>query len=396
MNRLDLILVVLLLISTASGWRLGFLQRTGGWIGAALGIVASLLLIGRLDAPSNLAGRNLLLALGAVVVLATLGSALGSLIGARVLGRFKNTSARKVDSLLGAASGAGVILLLSWVLVRPIMDLGGWSPQILRDSQAVSLFDRLGSPPEWLSPNLSAASDIIPGVVAALDAATGSNSVKPPLNNPLSQSTVDQLAASVVRVSGNACGSTQAGSGVVVRGGIVATNAHVVAGSEKIHVALSGGSPQDAALIAFDPVADLALLRVDTMSSAQPVEFGTPSTDDRGAVLGFRGGTELLAEPFAIGSMQTLPTEDIFGKGTHRRDVLILGSNLGHGDSGAPLANTAGQVVGLAFAISTERPGVAYGIPIASLEPLLTAIAADPNQAIEIDSGPCLETSAAG
>ena len=65
-----------------------------------------------------------------------------------------------------------------------------------------------------------------------------------------------------MQVEGPACGRIQEGSGFVVAGDLVVTNAHVVAGSTTTPVSARTASVLDADVVAFDPVRDLAVLRV--------------------------------------------------------------------------------------------------------------------------------------
>jgi S1-C subfamily serine protease len=66
-----------------------------------------------------------------------------------------------------------------------------------------------------------------------------------------------------------------------------------------------------------------------------------------------------------------------------QREVLILASDLEPGDSGSPLVDAAGRVVGVAFAIAPDRPGVAYAVTTDDLRTVLDR-AGRP-----VDAGPC-------
>jgi S1-C subfamily serine protease len=65
--------------------------------------------------------------------------------------------------------------------------------------------------------------------------------------------------------------------------------------------------------------------------------------------------------------------------------VLVLASNLAPGDSGSALVDPSGKVVGVAFAIAPDKPGVAYALALDELRPVLQG---DLSQTR--DTGPCL------
>src|SRR3954451_19433835 len=94
---------------------------------------------------------------------------------------------------------------------------------------------------------------------------------------------------SVVRVLGTACGLGVEGSGWVARGGVVVTNAHVIAGESDTTVQLRGAGPHlDAQPIWFDPRNDIALLRVPGLASVTPLALNVnAASGTSGAILGF-------------------------------------------------------------------------------------------------------------
>ena len=76
---------------------------------------------------------------------------------------------------------------------------------------------------------------------------------------------------------------------------------------------------------------------------------------------------------------------DIYDGATTRRQVLELAASLQAGDSGSALIDAGGEVVGIAFAVSSEQDGVAYALATSELTPLL----AGPHQD-EVSTGTCL------
>jgi S1-C subfamily serine protease len=156
----------------------------------------------------------------------------------------------------------------------------------------------------------------------------------------------------------------------VVGEDLVVTNAHVVSGERETEVIRDDGSRADATVVAFDPDRDLAVLRVPGLER-DPLAV-TPSTDGAtGGVYGHPGGGPLRVAPFAVSRRITAVGRDIYGTGVTSRDVLELRSSLRPGDSGSPLVDARGDVVGVAFAIAPDRADVAYALATPELEAML-------------------------
>jgi S1-C subfamily serine protease len=207
----------------------------------------------------------------------------------------------------------------------------------------------------------------------------------PPAAISLDPALVTQVAASTVKVEAEACDRIQDGSGAVVGDGLVATNAHVVAGAEEVVVVRGDdGERIDAAVVAFDPDRDLAVL------SAPDVDRpALPITDieirGEGAVFGYPAGGPLDVSPFVVGDEVRARGTDIYDRRPTVRDVLVLSARLAPGDSGAALVNGRGEVVGVAFAIAPDRSDVAYALTAEEVESVLAG-----NLGSEVDPGACL------
>jgi hypothetical protein len=211
--------------------------------------------------------------------------------------------------------------------------------------------------------------------------------VPPPTGRIARDPQVRRAGRSVVKVLGTACGLGIEGSGWVAEGGgIVVTNAHVVAGEDDTTVQLGGdGEHFDAQPIWFDPRNDVAILRVEGLASASPLGMNVdarPGTS--GAVLGFpeNGGFRIAAA--RLGATTTVITQDAYGSGPVRRRVTALRGRVRSGNSGGPLVDGRGRVLGTVFAATTgagERGG--YAVPDSIVRSAL-ARASRP-----VDTGPC-------
>jgi S1-C subfamily serine protease len=169
---------------------------------------------------------------------------------------------------------------------------------------------------------------------------------------------------SVVRIIGTACGLGVEGSGWIAAPGLVVTNAHVVAGETDTTVTSSGSSSSlDATAVHYDPTNDLALLRVSGLGGsplnfAPEVSSGTP-----GAVLGYPENGPFTIAPARVGSTGPVVTQDSYGRGPVTRELTSLRGEVRSGNSGGPLVDGAGRVMGTVFAATTQGKPGGYAVP---------------------------------
>jgi S1-C subfamily serine protease len=175
---------------------------------------------------------------------------------------------------------------------------------------------------------------------------------------------VQAAGRSVVRVLGTACGLGVEGSGWIVAPGLVVTNAHVVAGESDTTVTPNGsGTALDATPVHYDPENDLALLHVNGLGGtplpvAREVQSGTP-----GAVLGYPENGPFTITPARVGSTGPVVTQDSYGRGPITRELTALRGEVHSGNSGGPLVDTSGRVMGTVFAATTQGKPGGYAVP---------------------------------
>jgi S1-C subfamily serine protease len=189
---------------------------------------------------------------------------------------------------------------------------------------------------------------------------------------------------SVVRVLGTACGLGVEGSGWIVAPGLVVTNAHVVAGeSDTTVTAPDSGMRFDASAVHYEPRNDLAILRVTglpgaALSFAPQVRSGTA-----GALLGYPENGPFTIAPARVGGTGPVVTQDSYGNGPVTRELTSLRGEVRSGNSGGPVVDGDGKVMGTVFAATTHgRPG-GYAVPNAVVSAALTSVGA------EVSTGPC-------
>jgi S1-C subfamily serine protease len=151
-------------------------------------------------------------------------------------------------------------------------------------------------------------------------------------------------------------------------------------------VLLSSGRSLNATVVMFDPNIDLALLSVRSLGQ-NPLPVAIPQVGVNGAVFGHPNGQDSVAiTPARIDQEEDAVGQNLYDTHTTRRDVLVLAAALEHGDSGGPLVDPAGQVIGVAFAISANQPGVSYALSTSELRKGLS----EPRSASGTSTGGCL------
>ena len=233
------------------------------------------------------------------------------------------------------------------------------------------------------------SSDPQPQTPADPAPAPPTSSIRPPLDDPPDPGPVPadhglpaaELAAAVessVRVYGPACrGIVREGSGFAVADGdLVVTIAHLMVGMEEPTVELHDGREFAAVLVAFDPVNDLAVLRVEG-AGLRPLPLSEAVPDGTvGAVLAWEAEGSPDPTPFRIDRPVTVRTEVVNGDERIERQSWLLAAQTEVGDSGAALvAGVGGQTTAVGVAWGASRRGgggVAYATRAGPLAALLS------------------------
>ena len=374
MNVLDLAVVAVLVSAVWGGWRLGLVVGGTSWVFLLQGlVVASLVSPVLVD---GLGGGSLGLRLTIGLLLFVAGG-----IGAQLAGRWVGTAfrARLVpagfgagDRLAGAVAGPVLALVMLWLVVLPPMrEAPGWPSGLARGSAvAKAIGAALPDAPDtsnarkWLTAPLAQ-----PEVLTALGPAGDTS--PPPTRLSLSPEVVRRVAASTVKIEGEACFLDRSGSGFTVADDLVVTNAHVVSGERKTSVVRPDGRRFQAVVAVYDQQRDLALLRVKGLGQ-EPLPLGTAKAGSAGAVFGHPDGQiDLEVSPAAIRQQLTATIRNADLDRPVRRNVYVLAADLAPGDSGGALVTPDGEVAGVAFAVSNVRAGVAFAITADELRPLL-------------------------
>jgi S1-C subfamily serine protease len=384
-NVFDIFLIVLAVSAAIGGYRLGFVARATSWLGLALGLVAGAFLLRRIVPEMQDAGQatKSLVAVGLLVGAALIGMSLGLVLGSRLYSELPPGAARRADRAAGGVVGVVGVLVGLWLLLPVLAHVPGLMSEQARGSAiAREVSDRFPDPPDTLAVLRRFVGDEpFPQVFDALRPAPDAGTA--PEQSGLSTAVANQVVQSTVKVTGEACSRIQEGSGFFVGPDLVVTNAHVVAGESGTEVELADGRNLDASVVAFDPDRDLAVLRTD--GEAPALSLRDADTGDVGGVFGHPGGGGLEVSPFRVAEEITAVGRDIYDQGSTSRDVLVLASDLAPGDSGSALVDPQGQVIGVAFAVAPDKPGVAYALAISELREVL-----ERDLSGERDTGGCL------
>lgn len=309
-------------------------------------------------------------ALGALLAGALMAVAIESLalgLRARVIRR---PALHLADGAGGAALIAAVALATAWVFGAVALHAPG-TARLRADVQESLILRSLN--------HVLPPSDPLLNVLDRVDPAPSVAGPAAPVAHPDQAIATDpdvlDAGASVVKVLGTACGLGVEGSGWAVRPGLIVTNAHVIAGSEDTTVTTQGGVELDATPVYYDPEDDLALLRVGANLPTLPISGQRESGADV-AVLGYPENGPYAVAPARLGETRPTISEDSYGNGPVERTIVALRGSVRSGNSGGPLVDGEGRVVGTVFAATTSGEPGGFAIPAEDVREALGQTAA--------------------
>jgi S1-C subfamily serine protease len=306
-------------------------------------------------------------------------------LGLRVRRALRVPGLHTVDGLLGATLTACVGLGVAWIVGAVALQSSG-SPSLRRDIQRSAILRELNQllPPSGPILHALARFDPLPAVSGP------TASVPPPNRGILAVPAVRAAFPSVVKVVGTACGLGIEGSGWVAAPDLVVTNAHVVAGEQDTTVQTHDGTQSfGTELVDFDVHDDVAVLRVPGLDERSlPLAPGAPP-GRAVAILGYPLDGPFDAEPGRVGQTETAATDNAYGNGPVLRSVLELRGLVRPGNSGGPLVDAQGDVLGTVFAAITGGPGNSGGDGLAVPNSIVATQLAKAEHAGVVSSGPC-------
>jgi S1-C subfamily serine protease len=379
MTVLDWAILAFTLALGIWGYRQGLIVGTLTLIGFAVGAFAGSR-IGPLvlNQGSESPYAPLCAALGALIA--------GALVAVTLESLALNLRARLIrgDGFLHLADGAGgaaliasVALGLVWVFGAVALHAPG-TAQLRADVQQSLIMRSLNEVLPPSGPILNALDRVDP----APSILTPATPVATPDPTIVGDPDVSAASDSVVRVLGTACGLGVEGSGWVAGPGLVVTNAHVVAGEDDTTVTTPGGASVDATAVHYDPENDLALLQIGAELPALPIASEAKS-GTAAAVLGYPENGPYAVEPARLGETRETVSEDSYGRGPVRRPIASLRGSVRSGNSGGPLVDDRGRVLGTVFAATTSGTPGGFAVPDEVVEEALRGPQAP------VDTGSC-------
>ncbi len=199
--------------------------------------------------------------------------------------------------------------------------------------------------------------------------------------NEVSKSVVSIVTSTkATNMFGQNYDASAAGTGIIVtKDGYILTNKHVINGANSVTVILDDGTTyENVEVVATDPLNDVAFLKIkEVKEDLTPATLGDSKT--------ISVGQQVIAIGNALGLYQNTVTAGIIsgtgrsvtasdGTGTNTEtlsDMIQTDAAINSGNSGGPLVNAAGQVIGINTATSSAAENMGFAIPISSVKGML-------------------------
>lgn len=392
MNWVDLLVVLLALLGAVSGARSGLVTALfsflGVFIGAVVGLKVAPLLLERLDDPTARIGFGV----GIVVLLVALGETFGMWAGRELRDRITSAKLTGVDNAFGAILQCAAVFVVAWLVALPFTSasaLPGLASAVTKSRVLRAVDSVMPESAKQLPDELRRMLGVA-GFPDALEPFTETPVAQTPPPDPALDSSpaVRHARTSVVKVRGRAvsCARALEGSGFVVAPHRVMTNAHVVAGTD--HVAIEMGRGEfDAKVVLYDPRTDIAVLSVpDLDADAMSFAHGPAKPGDDVIALGYPLDGPFTASAGRVRERIHLRGPDIYDANTVTRDVYTVRGKVRSGNSGGPLIDPSGHVVGVVFGAAVDDPETGFAL---TSEEVADEVAAAPSLHDQVPTGQC-------
>jgi len=268
-------------------------------------------------------------------------------------------------SLLTGIVVIGVIVGIAWFFRARIM---GYIASYVPQPQLVEIPETEVIP--IASGELSDNPVVTGGAIAASDVPLSITEVVAKTNASVVSITLSNMAGS----------SLGKGTGFFVsKDGLIVTNRHVVSSTgAKITVTTTDGKERGATLVATDPVLDIAILRVQGTSFV-PLDLGDSST--------LSSGQSVVAIGYALGTFQNSVSVGVIsglsrsviasgqnGEAEYLDQVIQTDAAINRGNSGGPLLNLKGEVIGVNVATATTSQSIGFALPINDVKQAITSV----------------------
>ena len=380
MNLLDGLIIVAAVAYGVGGFRngavVGIFSTIGFFGGAAVGAqlakpIGSAIASGRVQIP---------VAIVCVLFFAMLGQLLGVWVAGHIKARVLiHEKSRAFDSGVGSGLGVLSVLLVAWMIAVPLR----FSPYPQLSSEAVhSKIVRAvdGVMPDGVRNLYSSLRSFLdqsgfPPVFGDLNSTPIVSVAAPPNLSPQWRHQALAAEGRTFKIYGEApsCDRRIEGSGFVFAREHIITNAHVVAGTDHVTVEVPGRRrPVAATVTLFDKDTDIAVLYVPGLS-VRPLPMADPGKTagkgDPALVLGYPKDGPFTIRTARVRSVIQVNGNDIYGTGRVRREIYAVRSTIRSGNSGGPMLDENGRVLGVVFATALDSSDTGFVLTNAAIAP---------------------------
>jgi S1-C subfamily serine protease len=371
-NIIDIVIILFFITALARGVELGAIRQGFSTIGLFIGLFLGAFVQGKLIHFAHTPPAKAMLAVVTIVVFIGIFSTLSEYIGVMIRQRIERARRLHIidtaDRAIGSVIAGAAVLVFVWLgaSIFNNVPLQGLQRQIQGSVVIAQLNKSLPAAPDVVS-RLGHLIDpnSFPDVFTGLEPRVDTNAKLPSIGEL--DPAVQSARLSVVKVQGSGCGGVSTGSGFVADENLVITNAHVVAGVKEPGV-VDGKGRHKATVIWFDENLDVAVLRTSDLAG-EPLQINTDIAADGtpGAVLGYPGGGEFTASPASVLDSFKAVGRNIYNQGNTEREVYSVKAAIVPGNSGGPIINKDGTVIGLVFAESTSYKDVGYALTMSDV-----------------------------
>lgn len=366
----DAIIILLMLILAISGYRQGFvigaLSIGGFFCGILIGLQVGPLIANQFADDTI----RLVVSLVSIFALAVLGQTLAGWLGTRARRAIESRPLQRIDDAGGAVVSIVAVLLAAWLIAVPLgsTPFPDFNRQVRSSAILNGINELMPQEAQALTAGLreSLNTNGFPDVVGALSRTEAKEVAAPDPALAKSRVVVDS-EESVIKVLGTAdsCSRRIEGSGFVYAKERIMTNAHVVAGTQSVQVETEDDR-LEGKVVVYDPDRDLAVLYVPGLDA--PVMPFVDKQADPGAnaiVLGYPLDGPYNAQAARVREVSQIKGPNIYDSGTVTREIYTIRALVQSGNSGGPLVDSSGEVLGVIFAAAQDDRNVGFALTAA-------------------------------
>jgi putative serine protease PepD len=210
-----------------------------------------------------------------------------------------------------------------------------------------------------------------PAATVTSSASSADNVVKPVLSKvEPSVVTIQTEGTASYGPFGQRVRTQAAGTGMIVRAdGLIVTNAHVIEGATTVTVTLADGTAHNEKVVGKDASLDVAVLQItDGVANLPTVTFagGTPEVGETVVAIG--NALALGEEPtVTVGIVSAIDRSIATSESESMEHLLQTDAAINAGNSGGPLVNMDGEVVGMNTAVASDAQNIGFAVPAATI-----------------------------